>query len=252
MTRVSPPLEENEDAWLTLSLSPVSMPQPQQSQPLVPPMHPFSSPQEPHQEMLMLLHEFDLPSKEHQEQEAGPSSNQIRARRKPVRGMNQRKSETIIPPYPWATTKRATLYSLDHLLSHGMRTIPGTMKCKGCDKQYDIEFDLLEKFNHVSQFIEETKTNMFQRAPSTWMSPVLPICKLCGQENSLKPLITKKRTINWLFLLLGQMLGCCTLAHLKYFCKHANLHRTGAKDRVLYLTYMGLCKQLNPEGPFDT
>ncbi|KAL1809528.1 hypothetical protein ACET3Z_026518 [Daucus carota] len=29
-----------------------------------------------------------------------------------------------------------------------------------------------------------------------------------------------------------QMLGCCTVEQLKYFCKHTKNHRTGAKDRV--------------------
>ncbi|KAL4352204.1 hypothetical protein GQ457_06G007910 [Hibiscus cannabinus] len=51
-------------------------------------------------------------------------------------------------------------------------------------------------------------------------------------------------------VLLGKMLGCCKLSELKYFCKHTKNHKTGAKDRVLYLTYMGLCKQLDPTGPF--
>ncbi|KAF9684343.1 hypothetical protein SADUNF_Sadunf04G0108500 [Salix dunnii] len=46
-------------------------------------------------------------------------------------------------------------------------------------------------------------------------------------------------------------IGCCTLDQLKYFCKHTKNHRIGAKDRVLFLAYLGLCKQLNPNGPFD-
>jgi hypothetical protein len=93
---------------------------------------------------------------------------------------------------------------------------------------------------------------MHDRAPSDWMNPVLPRCQFCDQENSVKPVIAnKKQKINWLFLLLGQMLGCCTLDQLKYFCKHTKNHRTGAKDRVLYLAYLGMCKQLDPNGPFD-
>jgi hypothetical protein len=84
-----------------------------------------------------------------------------------------------------------------------------------------------------------------------WMNPRLSRCENCNQENCVKPIIAdKKRSINWLFLLLGQMLGCCTLAQLKYFCKHTKNHRTGAKDRLLYLTYLGLCKQLDLNGPF--
>ncbi|KAL0409830.1 UNVERIFIED_CONTAM: hypothetical protein Slati_3572700 [Sesamum latifolium] len=90
---------------------------------------------------------------------------------------------------------------------------------------------------------------MRQRAPSAWMNPILPDCKYCKQHNCVKPILTKKKSINWLFLLLGQMVGCCKLSELKYFCKHTKNHRTGAKDRVLYLAYLELCRQLNPEGP---
>ncbi|KAH1147074.1 hypothetical protein GYH30_042307 [Glycine max] len=61
-------------------------------------------------------------------------------------------------------------------------------------------------------------------------------CIQCFQ-NGVEPLLacTKiKRTINWLFLLLAQVLGCCLLKQLRYFCKHTNNHRTAAQDRVLY------------------
>lgn len=93
---------------------------------------------------------------------------------------------------------------------------------------------------------------MCDRAPAIWMNPVLPTCRFCNPDGSLKPDFPKnKKDINWLFLLLGQMLGCCTLEQLKYFCKHTKNHRTGAKDRVLFLTYLALCKQLDPNGPYD-
>nr|KYP44833.1 hypothetical protein KK1_033639 [Cajanus cajan] len=90
---------------------------------------------------------------------------------------------------------------------------------------------------------------MFDRAPTAWVNPVLPKCTECGKENSVKPILgnTKKKTINWLFLLLTQMLGFCTLNQLRYFCKHNKIHRTGAKDRLLYVTYMSLLNQLVPE-----
>ncbi|XP_061343375.1 uncharacterized protein LOC133289459 [Gastrolobium bilobum] len=202
-----------------------------------------------------LFANFDLPPQENQDQEVVPSStHQGRRKRKlPVGATKNGKSETITPPYPWATSKRATVYSLEQLLSHGMRRISGTVQCKRCEEQYDIGFDLQEKFDEVGNFTAENKDSMRDRAPDRWMNPALPTCERCGQENSLKPLITKKKkTTNWLFLFLGQMLGCCKLSYLKYFCKHTKNHRTGAKDRVLYLTYLGLCKQLNPKGPFHT
>ncbi|KAG5588223.1 hypothetical protein H5410_048657 [Solanum commersonii] len=46
------------------------------------------------------------------------------------------------------------------------------------------------------------------------------------------------------------MLGCCTLDELKFFCEHTDNHRTGAKDRVLFLAYLTLCRQVDPTGPF--
>lgn len=130
--------------------------------------------------------------------------------------------------------------------------ITGAVQCKRCEHQFEIDYDLKKKFREVGSFIAENKDAMHDRAPSVWMNPVLPTCQFCQQENCVKPIIAdKKKYINWLFLLLGQMLGCCTLEQLKYFCKHTKNHRTGAKDRVLYLTYLGLCKQLDPNGPFD-
>lgn len=179
-------------------------------------------------------------------------SRPLRTRRNPTQTPSKGKSETIPAPFPWATTSRAKVHSLSHLLSNNIFSIKGEVQCKKCDKIYEMEFDLKEKFVEIGNFIVENKSGMHDRAPSVWMNPVLPSCRYCEQENSVKPVIpVKKKEINWLFLLLGQMLGCCTLEQLKYFCKHTKNHRTGAKDRVLYLTYLCLCKQLDPSGPFD-
>jgi hypothetical protein len=148
--------------------------------------------------------------------------------------------------------RRAMVHSLDYLLSRRIETITGLVQCKRCEKQFEVGFDLRAKFVEIGAFISQNKSFMHDRAPSDWMNPVLPRCQFCDQENSVKPVIAnKKQKINWLFLLLGQMLGCCTLDQLKYFCKHTKNHRTGAKDRVLYLAYLGMCKQLDPNGPFD-
>ncbi|KAK1370187.1 Wiskott-Aldrich syndrome protein family member 2-like [Heracleum sosnowskyi] len=162
------------------------------------------------------------------------------------------KGQDIPQPYPWATTKRATVHTLGYLDSKQIKVIFGEVQCKRCERQYDMELDLHEKFIEIGSFMAKNKSTMHDRAPASLMNPVLPTCKFCNQENSVKPVISdKKKTINWLFLLLGQMLGCCTLEQLKYFCKHTKNHRTGAKDRVLYLTYLAICKQLDPNGPFD-
>ncbi|KAI4308266.1 hypothetical protein L6164_031358 [Bauhinia variegata] len=187
---------------------------------------------------------------------AGPSRLPPRRgpRRQPLEPLlRPGKNLDIPPPYPWATCRRAYVQSLDELLSKGIRWIKGQVQCKHCEKDYSIEFDLQRKFTRVTQYIlrYNYEDDMHQRAPDVWKNPVLPRCRECGRENSAKPVIGKKRTTNWLFLLLGQMLGCCTIKHLKYFCKHTLNHRTGAKDRLLFLTYMGLCKQVDPSGPFD-
>ncbi|KAF1892343.1 hypothetical protein Lal_00010808 [Lupinus albus] len=176
-------------------------------------------------------------------------------RRNPTQGPRRRqgKSETVPQPFPWATNKRAEVHSINYLLRNQIHTIKGDVYCKRCERKFEMEFNLMEKFGEVWKFVVENKNVMHDRAADIWMNPVLPTCMHCGQENSVRPITqdVKKKEMNWLFLLLGQMLGCCTLGHLKYFCKHTKNHRTGAKDRVLYLTYLALCKQLYPEGPFD-
>ncbi|TYI37483.1 hypothetical protein ES332_A03G214500v1 [Gossypium tomentosum] len=176
-----------------------------------------------------------------------------RVRRNPTQNLREGKSETVEPPFPWATNYRATVYNINYLLSEkNISKITGFVQCKKCEKQYSMDFDLKEKFSEIGSFIAENKNSMHDRALLSWLNPVLPKCKYCNQENSAKPVIAdKKKDINWLFLFLGQLLGCCTLEQLKYFCKHTKNHRTGAKDRVLYLTYLGLCKQLDPSGPFS-
>ncbi|XP_050231914.1 uncharacterized protein LOC126680774 [Mercurialis annua] len=176
-----------------------------------------------------------------------------RARRNPTQTLRDHaRGENIPPPFPWATNRRAVVYNLDSLRRRNINVISGLVQCKRCERQYEMGFNLKEKFFEVGRFIAENRNSMHDRAPGLWMTPVLPTCQFCEQENSVKPVISeKKKNINWLFLFLGQMLGCCTLEQLKYFCKHTKNHRTGAKDRVLYLTYLSLCKQLYPSGPFN-
>lgn len=181
----------------------------------------------------------------------GSTQYQSRVRRrssseKPKQG----KSKTIAALYPWATTLRAKVYDLNHLRSQGITMIGGDVECKGCQVNYRVEYNLEEKFKEIKDFVLANMLAMHDRAPAVWLNPTLDNCETCG--NSLRPVIIgKKREINWLFLLLGQTLGCCKLSELKYFCKHTKNHKTGAKDRVLYLTYLGLCKQLDPAGPYD-
>lgn len=162
------------------------------------------------------------------------------------------KSETIEPPYPWATDRRATVHTLAHLLSNGISVISGSVQCKKCEHQYEMEVGLESAYDLIRRFVVQNKDDMYHRAAACWQSPRLPKCRHCDQENCTRPLISgKKRSINWLFLFLAQLLGCCTLDQLKYFCKHTKNHRTGAKNRVLFLAYLGICRQLEPDGPFD-
>ncbi|XP_044489985.1 uncharacterized protein LOC123214283 [Mangifera indica] len=180
------------------------------------------------------------------------TQRQYRLRRNPTQAPGEGKGDTVPALFPWSTTKRATVQSFDYLVSKNITSISGDVHCRKCEKKYKMEYDLLEKFLEVWRFIADNKSSMHDRAPNVWMNPVLPTCRFCRQENCARPVIPlKKKQMNWLFLLLGQLLGCCTLDQLKYFCKHTKNHRTGAKDRVLYLTYLGLCKQLDPTGPFD-
>ncbi|KAL3538951.1 hypothetical protein ACH5RR_002317 [Cinchona calisaya] len=228
----------------SLYMTPIPMPPPPPPQPpyaiYMPPQPPL--PQQP----------AGTQAVQRQESSTVGPSRPTRNRRNPSQSSSEGKPETVPAPFPWATTRLATVHSIDYLLSNEMSKIAGEVQCKRCEKQFEMEFDLMEKFKEVWRFIAENKSSMHDRAPPVWMNPVLPGCKNCGQENCVKPIISEeKESINWLFLLLGQLLGCCTLEQLKYFCKHTKNHRTGAKDRVLYLTYLGLCKQLDPDGPFD-
>ncbi|CAN8272305.1 unnamed protein product [Cochlearia groenlandica] len=155
-----------------------------------------------------------------------------------------------IPPYPWATTRPALIHTLRYLVSNNINIIYGQVHCKSCENTQTLEYNLREKFEELYSYIKENKEGLRQRAPPVWMSPKLTPCGSC--QTSMKPVIgDNKEGINWLFLLLGQMLGCCTLEQLRYFCDKTSQHRTGSKDRVLYLTYLGLCKQLEPCDTFS-
>ncbi|KAL4587782.1 hypothetical protein LXL04_000656 [Taraxacum kok-saghyz] len=181
-----------------------------------------------------------------------PPRTTRRQRRNPTHAPRLGKPQTIQPPFSWATDRRGQVHNLKYLIEKGITTISGDVQCKRCEQSYQIEYDLVQKFSEVSRYVWENKYSFRDRAPACWMNPTLPKCRYCHQENSVKPKMAEsKKSVNWLFLLLGQMLGCCTLDQLKYFCKHTGHHRTGAKDRVLFLTYLGLCKQVNPDGPFD-
>ncbi|KAL5562632.1 hypothetical protein UlMin_032379 [Ulmus minor] len=161
--------------------------------------------------------------------------------------------EIITPPFPWAKNLHAKLHDWKILNELGIEEITGQMKCNACDRQYEMSYNLRTEFRRVGRFIITNYRDFDDRAPDEWSNPVFPACNYCGRENSGRPIIPKEKweNINWLFLLLGQFIGCCNLNQLKYFCMHNEIHRTAAKDRLLFLTYLKLCKQIDPEGPFD-
>ncbi|KAG2250465.1 hypothetical protein Bca52824_080601 [Brassica carinata] len=156
-------------------------------------------------------------------------------------------SSSIPPPFPWATNKRGTIQSLENLESKQITTITGEVQCRHCEKVYQVSYNLRERFSEVENVFVTRKKGLRERAHPVWTNPEPVRCELCGRDKAVKPVIAdRKRQINWLFLLLGQTLGYCTLEQLRDFCKHSKSPRTGAKDRVLYLTYLGLCKMLEP------
>ncbi|XP_039840834.1 uncharacterized protein LOC120700650 [Panicum virgatum] len=143
-------------------------------------------------------------------------------------------------------------HSLAELSRRGVEAVTGELRCKRCGEVRLVTLDARARFADLHAYIACNVQDMDDRAPRRWKEPALPDCERCGQRGSMRPVIpADKPRINWVFLLLSEMLGVCTLEQLKHFCEHTHKHRTGAKDRVLYSTYMELCNQLLPNGLFD-
>ncbi|KAL1549486.1 hypothetical protein AAHA92_17587 [Salvia divinorum] len=105
--------------------------------------------------------------------------------------------------------------SMEHLRANDIDTITGSVKCKRCDKKFQVECDLDAKFREVAEYVTMYHQDMCHRGPTVWDHPALLDCRFCGQHNCAKPVASKKeRKINWLFLFLGQMVGCCKLLEL--------------------------------------
>ncbi|KAI3910959.1 hypothetical protein MKW92_024107 [Papaver armeniacum] len=152
-----------------------------------------------------------------------------------TKGRDKMKNTPIVPPYEWATNQRANIHTLDYLLSCNIKHISGDVQYKKCSNVFNIECDLETKFMEISQYIVMHKESLRDRAPEHWMNSKLPSCE--------------KKEINWLFLFLGKMIGYCSLARLKYYCKYTENHRTDAKDRLIFLAYLGICHQLQHANP---
>ncbi|KAL4277586.1 hypothetical protein HN51_060716 [Arachis hypogaea] len=152
----------------------------------------------------------------------------------------------IPPPFPWATDRPAKIHTLQYLNQNKILTITGDVQCGSCHKKFEMEFDLKQKAAEHGKFLKDHRDSLHNRCPKEWMNPNPIACKFCGKEKCVKPVIGswKEHSINWLFLWLGQFIGFCTLEDLRYFCKYNKLHRTAAKDRLVFNAYTEIFKQL--------
>ncbi|XP_057512764.1 formin-like protein 6 [Actinidia eriantha] len=165
------------------------------------------------------------------------------------------------PPYPWATKEvgnhRAGVRSLHDLRSNGITMISGRVICRFCNTQTTIKYNVLQRFSLLKTFIRRNKNTMteLREAPEAWKNPEEKLRRCmerdrgCGQNNALIPYnAVPPRSMNWLFMLLGQTLGLCTTDDLQYLVNE----RSDNKPRLLYLAFLSLCKQLKPDEPnFD-
>lgn len=254
--------EEALDAWLVPSLSikvginmPANLqPPPPQPEPATLNQYEDSPPPQPPQESSSFPRlDLDLLNYDQHVRSPDPTTAGAMVHRPSVRARRtvSNEDETIAPPFPWATNRRAKVHSLEYLLANGLTMIRGEIQCRRCERKETMSYDLQAKFREVESFVRARMHLMHERAPTEWMNPVFAECTACMQPNCMRPVLAEGETdCNWLFMFLGQSLGVCTLSQLKWFCKHTQNHRTGAKDRVLYLTYIAIGKQLDPNGVF--
>ncbi|KAH0856889.1 hypothetical protein HID58_085150 [Brassica napus] len=147
----------------------------------------------------------------------------------------------IVPPYPWATTRPARIHNLRYLYVNNINVIVGQVHCKPCESTQTIEYNLTEKFGELYRYIYDNKEVLRHRAPKVWSCPKLTPC--CSCKNGMKPVIGEnKEEINWLFLLLGQMLGCCTLdqlssSHATYLVYDLYRNRAGLMAFKVYFGF---------------
>ncbi|KAF4353400.1 hypothetical protein G4B88_007182 [Cannabis sativa] len=135
-------------------------------------------------------------------------------------------------PYPWAKKKPGFIHSMEYLVNNKIVMIGGMVNCDKCKKSFKMELELMSHYNRLKSYIAQEKGVMNDRAPEIWLNPIRPNCIYCHSDKTTPVVASKDEEINWLFLLLGQWLGICTLTHLKFFCMCTKNHRTGAKDRI--------------------
>ncbi|KAI9123777.1 hypothetical protein K1719_005077 [Acacia pycnantha] len=178
-----------------------------------------------------------------------PPPPPLRPPQNPRNNGEDHQNRNIEPPYAWTTNRPAYVHDKSHLEKNFIYTVTGTVRCNKCGKEYPVVFNIEEKLKQFESFVESKKRTMHNRAPPEWTSAQSLVCEHCTGDGVRPVIDVRKDNINWLFLFLGQMLGYCTLEQLKYFLACTQIHRTAAKDRVLYHTYREIFKQLRPDLP---
>ena len=75
-----------------------------------------------------------------------------------------------------------------------------------------MEVEVQPALYSLMTYFMRHRDSMHDRAPRHWTAPQPLACRLCGLAEHARPVVApKKRHINWLFLLLTETLGTCTL-----------------------------------------
>lgn len=159
------------------------------------------------------------------------------------------------PPFPWAANTTGTkICTLEYILyTLHIDSVSADFKCMICGDVEKVEYNLAHKYMQVSDYIHRKGTKMGGIASNSWQFPTRPQCKNCNNKRRCLEEVIKKdnNSINWLFLFVGKLIGCCKVQQLKEFCEQNEIECSGTKPRLVYLTYLGLCKQLDPQASYD-
>ncbi|KAM6574386.1 hypothetical protein CsatA_022713 [Cannabis sativa] len=164
------------------------------------------------------------------------------------------------PLYPWARAQPCKVYSFNYLMTNKIMVIKGRVECNICRREFVKELDLQDEFHNIGMgLIREMTRNMKENRSGHRDGAVVPRpyatlgCKVCGHKDSVRPIVLDDNDIddfydiNWLFLMLSQLLGWCTCVQLMHFCSTNKIPYSNKtyKDRLLFLTYMDLWRQFS-------
>ncbi|KAF3775559.1 hypothetical protein EJ110_NYTH50098 [Nymphaea thermarum] len=99
----------------------------------------------------------------------------------PRRSFSRRplKEDRIRPPYPWATDKRATVYSYEYMKANGIDKISGKVCGKRCEQAYTMEVEL-NKVLEVCYMVLHNFHDQNNRATTKWRTPKMLDCEKCN------------------------------------------------------------------------